>query len=379
MPMYCGAFSFKDVFDTKDMRSTGGADVSYAMDAAPEDSTIVAPSCAPRARSSTRRRISPSTTAAAAIPAASKATTRTYGAGARSTWARHVLQRLRHARARPAGRARAPPLRSAPTSSTCSICEETGGSCRQPAWRNGVVALVTTKGLIPYGGAIGAEPYLDRAGHHLPHRRATPRSCSTRCRTPERGYFDPRDIYSALPTCARLRSAVRQFHASRPDAVAAQAARRHAHRHRARVHGEARRQRRGDERPGRRGDQARAARPARRRRWSSRPIPKYPDDPAIPNMDVRLPAGAGRDPADPHARVLQQKNERRGAAVRRDRLRRHASATTWSSSPEGLRRCRDDLNLRSDQQLAGARRASATTWRSTCCGAATRASRTGRA
>ena len=41
MPMYCVAFSFKDVFDTSDMRSTGGADVSYAMDAAPEDSTIV--------------------------------------------------------------------------------------------------------------------------------------------------------------------------------------------------------------------------------------------------------------------------------------------------------------------------------------------------
>ena len=42
MPMYCIAFSLKDVFDTTDMRSTGGADVSYAMDAAPEDSTIVA-------------------------------------------------------------------------------------------------------------------------------------------------------------------------------------------------------------------------------------------------------------------------------------------------------------------------------------------------
>ena len=42
MPMYCAAFSFKDVFDTTDMRSTAGADASYAMDAPPEDSTIVA-------------------------------------------------------------------------------------------------------------------------------------------------------------------------------------------------------------------------------------------------------------------------------------------------------------------------------------------------
>ncbi len=42
MPMYCVALSFKDVYDTKDMRTTGGADVSYAMDAPPQDATVVA-------------------------------------------------------------------------------------------------------------------------------------------------------------------------------------------------------------------------------------------------------------------------------------------------------------------------------------------------
>lgn len=42
MPMYCVPFSFKDVFDTQDMRSTGGADAAYAMDAAPSDATLVA-------------------------------------------------------------------------------------------------------------------------------------------------------------------------------------------------------------------------------------------------------------------------------------------------------------------------------------------------
>jgi hypothetical protein len=75
---------------------------------------------------------------------------------------------------------------------------DTGSSCRQPAWRNDAVVLVTTKGLMPYGGATGADPYLDRAG--------------IQCRTvkdaalvldalkdPTRGYFDPRGIYSALP------------------------------------------------------------------------------------------------------------------------------------------------------------------------------------
>ena len=42
MPLYCAAMSFKAVYDTKDMHSTGGGDVNYATDFAPEDSTLVA-------------------------------------------------------------------------------------------------------------------------------------------------------------------------------------------------------------------------------------------------------------------------------------------------------------------------------------------------
>ena len=81
---------------------------------------------------------------------------------------------------------------------TCSICEETGGSCRQPAWRAGVVAMVTTKGLIPYGGAIGSDPYLDRAGIQCKSVKDAAAVLDA-IKDPERGYFDPRDIYTALP------------------------------------------------------------------------------------------------------------------------------------------------------------------------------------
>ena len=41
MPLYCTPMSFKAIYDTKDMRSTGGGDVKYGMDAAPVDSTLV--------------------------------------------------------------------------------------------------------------------------------------------------------------------------------------------------------------------------------------------------------------------------------------------------------------------------------------------------
>ena len=110
---------------------------------------------------------------------------------------RHLLQSLRHH-----PRNRRVELRfrgvGAGQPGACSICEETGGSCRQPAWRNGVVALVTTKGLMPYGGAIGADPYLDRAGVTCRTVRDAALVLDA-MKHPKRGYFDPRDIYSALP------------------------------------------------------------------------------------------------------------------------------------------------------------------------------------
>src|SRR5499433_700199 len=42
MPMYCIPFSFKDPYDTKDMRSTGGGDTRYDMDVPARDQTLVA-------------------------------------------------------------------------------------------------------------------------------------------------------------------------------------------------------------------------------------------------------------------------------------------------------------------------------------------------
>src|SRR6185437_6198534 len=41
LPMYGVVFSFKDSFDTKDMRSTGGADARYDMDAPARDHVLV--------------------------------------------------------------------------------------------------------------------------------------------------------------------------------------------------------------------------------------------------------------------------------------------------------------------------------------------------
>jgi amidase len=196
LPMYCAAFSFKDVFDTRDMRSTGGADVSYAMDAAPVDSTIVAELRAKGAIIYAKANLS-EYNGGGGNPGGARAESRTYGAGARSTWpgtACNVYDSSYETGGSSSGSAASVGANLA----ACSICEETGGSCRQPAWRNGVVGLVTTKGLLPYGGSIGAEPYLDRAGIHCKTVRETALVLDA-IRDPERGYFDPRDIHTALP------------------------------------------------------------------------------------------------------------------------------------------------------------------------------------
>jgi Asp-tRNA(Asn)/Glu-tRNA(Gln) amidotransferase A subunit family amidase len=197
MPMYCVAFSFKDVYDTADMRTTGGADVNYAMDAPSQDSTVVAELRAKGAIIYAKANLDEYNAGSGDPGGAARATARGYGAGARSTWGGSACNPYDTTR-ETGGSSSGSAAGVAANLVQCSICEETGGSCRQPAWRNDIVAFVTTKGLIPYGGAIGADPYLDRAG--IQCRTVTDAAkVLDALKDPQRGYFDPRDIYTALP------------------------------------------------------------------------------------------------------------------------------------------------------------------------------------
>ncbi|WP_411887462.1 amidase family protein [Hydrocarboniphaga effusa] len=198
MPMYCVSFSFKDVYDTRDMRSTGGADVAYAMDVPRADSTVVSELRSKGAIILAKANLAEYNGGAGDPGGDAKAATKSYGAGARSTWGGtscNPFDPTRETGGSSAGSAASVGANLV----ACSICEETGGSCRQPAWRNGVTGLVTTKGLIGYGGAIGADPYLDRAGINCRSVRDTAQVLDA-LKSPHRGYFDPRDIYSALPS-----------------------------------------------------------------------------------------------------------------------------------------------------------------------------------
>lgn len=200
MPLYCAAFSIKDIFDTKDMRSTGGADVAYGMDAAPADSTIVAQLRAKGAIILAKANLSEYNGATGDPGGAAKADAVVLGAGnSRSTWAGNPCNPYDTERAAAqAASSSGSGVSVGANLVTCSICEETGGSCRVPAAYNGIANLTTGKAIMSFGGGIGADPFIDRAGIHCRWVKDTAIVLDA-LKDPKRAYYDPRDIYTALP------------------------------------------------------------------------------------------------------------------------------------------------------------------------------------
>lgn len=201
MPLYCAPMSFKAVYDASDMRSTGGGDVDYAMDAAPEDSTLVARLRAKGAIVYAKAHNSeynggsgnPGGEAEVVFPSIGTG-------GSRETWGGATCNPYDTTR-ETGGSSGGSAVSVAANLVVCSICETTGGSCRSPGTHNGVVTLVPMKGMISYGGGIGADPYRDRPGIQC----RTVKDAATvfdAFRDPELDYFDPRDPYTALTRSA---------------------------------------------------------------------------------------------------------------------------------------------------------------------------------
>lgn len=189
MPMYCVVFSWKNWYDATDMRSTGGMDVDFAMDAPPADSPDIAEL---RAKGAISFAIATANRAQASADGPEKPTTvflaDNLGFG---SWGGQPCNPYDTERV-PRGSSSGSGVSVAANLVTCSICEQSGGSCKGPAGRNNVVNLLPTKGVMMDGG-YGYQKLGDRAGIH--------------CKTVEDAVqvldaakgFDSRDIYSALP------------------------------------------------------------------------------------------------------------------------------------------------------------------------------------
>ncbi len=199
MPLYCVPMSFKAIYDAKDLRSTGGGDVNYAMDAAPVDGTLIS-----RLRSAGAIIYAHAANAEynggsgdpggeAKVERPSIGTT-----GSRETWGGTPCNPYDTARDT-GGSSSGSGASVAANLVVCSICETTGGSCRSPANQNGVVNFAPTKGMISFGGAIGANPYQDRPGIHCRTVKDAATVMDAFRDTKTGSYFDARDPYTALP------------------------------------------------------------------------------------------------------------------------------------------------------------------------------------
>src|SRR5260370_26545541 len=112
---------------------SGGGDVKYAMDAPPQDATIVAELRAKGAIIYAKANLAEYNAGSGDPGGDAKVAAREYGAGARSTWGGTACNPYDTAR-ETGGSSSGSAASVAAHPVHCSICEETGGPCRHPAW-----------------------------------------------------------------------------------------------------------------------------------------------------------------------------------------------------------------------------------------------------
>jgi amidase len=201
MPMHGVVFSFKDPFDTKDMRTTAGGDARYDIDFPARDHRLV---------EQLRNK--------GAIIFA-KAVNTEYNGRAGNPGGRHVPDKvlpsvLGYQRSTWGGNPGNPydTTRSASLGSSsgsgvsvsanlvmASLGEETRASCRGPANHNAVALILPHKSMLGFnGGAIGADIYCDRSGI-LCRTIADCAKVLDALKDDVEGYYDPRDPYTTVP------------------------------------------------------------------------------------------------------------------------------------------------------------------------------------
>jgi len=208
MPMYCVAFTFKDSYDTKDMRSTGGGDANYDIDFPARDHTLVAQLrekgaiiYAKTANTEYNGRPVPAVRGGAGVERGVNRPTKIFVSTQgyqRSTWAGNPSDAYDTTRAASLGSSSGSGVSVSANLTTCSICEETSMSCRGPSNHNSVALILPQKSMISFlGGAIGADIYLDRAGIMCRTVKDAAKVLDA-LKDPTNGYYDPRDIFTTV-------------------------------------------------------------------------------------------------------------------------------------------------------------------------------------
>src|SRR5580704_9079982 len=206
LPMYGVVFSFKDPFDTKDMRTTAGGDAAYDIDFPARDHILVE-----RLREKGAiifaKAVCTEYNGRAGNPGGrhepEKVLPSTLGYQ-RSSWAGNPSNPYDTTRAASLGSSSGSGVSVSANLVMCSLGEETRASCRGPANHNAVALILPHKAMLGFdGGAIGADIYCDRAGI-LARTIGDCAKVLDALKDAENGYYDPRDVYTTVPRSSVL-------------------------------------------------------------------------------------------------------------------------------------------------------------------------------
>ncbi|HZM46182.1 MAG TPA: amidase family protein [Burkholderiales bacterium] len=201
MPMYGVVFSFKDPFDTKDMRTTAGGDARYDIDFPARDHVLV-DQLRKKGALIFAKAVNTEYNGRAGDPGGRNKPVKVLPSVLgyqRSTWAGNPSNPYDTTRAASLGSSSGSGVSVSANLVMASLGEETRASCRGPANHNAVALILPHKAMLGFdGGAIGADIYCDRSGI-LCRTLADCAKVLDALKDPVEGFYDPRDPYTTVP------------------------------------------------------------------------------------------------------------------------------------------------------------------------------------
>ena len=206
MPMYGVVFSFKDPFDTKDLRTTAGGDAAYEIDFPARDHVLVE-QLRNKGAIIFAKAVCTEYNGRAGDPGGRHKPTKVLPSVLgyqRSSWAGNPANPYDTTRAASLGSSSGSGVSVSANLVMVSLGEETRASTRGPANHNAVALILPHKGMLSFnGGAIGADIYCDRTGI-LARTIGDAAKVLDALKDPARDYYDPRDPYTTVPRSSVL-------------------------------------------------------------------------------------------------------------------------------------------------------------------------------
>jgi Asp-tRNA(Asn)/Glu-tRNA(Gln) amidotransferase A subunit family amidase len=201
LPLYGVVFSFKDPFDTKDMRTTGGGDARYDIDFPARDHILV-DQLRKKGAIIYAKAVNTEYNGRAGNPGGRNHPVKILPSVLgyqRSSWAGNPSNVYDTTRAASLGSSSGSGVSVSANLVMASLGEETRASTRGPANHNSCALILPHKAMLGFdGGAIGADIYCDRTGI-LARTLADCAKVLDALKDPVEGYYDPRDPYTTVP------------------------------------------------------------------------------------------------------------------------------------------------------------------------------------